>query len=124
MKFAVLNDTHAGIRNSSEIFLDNAEIFYRDVFFPYLEKEGINHIVHLGDYYDNRKFINFRALHRNRKMFLAELRERGITMDIIYETMMYSTRTPMNSMLSKSYWDITSPRFASFMSRQKWTTGV
>lgn len=83
MKFAILNDTHAGIRNSSEIFLDNAERFYSDVFFPYLEAEGIKHIVHLGDYYDNRKFINFRALHRNRKMFLAELRERGITMDII-----------------------------------------
>lgn len=83
MRFAILNDSHAGIRNSSEIFLDNAEKFYSDVFFPYLEKEGIKHIVHLGDYYDNRKFINFRALHRNRKMFLAELRDRGITMDVI-----------------------------------------
>ena len=83
MKFAILNDTHAGIRNSSEIFLDNAEKFYSTVFFPYLEEHGIKHIVHLGDYYDNRKFINFRALHRNRKMFLSELRDRQITMDII-----------------------------------------
>ena len=83
MKFAILNDTHCGIRNSSEIFLDNAEKFYSTVFFPYLEENNINHIVHLGDYYDNRKFINFRALHRNRKMFLSELRDRQITMDII-----------------------------------------
>ena len=82
-KIAILNDTHAGIRNSSEIFIDNAEQFYDKIFFPYVLDNGISHILHLGDYYDNRKFINFKALHRNRKMFLAKLREHGITMDII-----------------------------------------
>ena len=83
MKLAILNDTHCGIRNSSDIFLDNAEKFYGDVFFPYLLEHDIRHIVHLGDYYDNRKFINFRALNRNRSAFLKPLREHGITMDII-----------------------------------------
>jgi len=83
MKIAILNDTHAGIRNSSDIFLDNAETFYSDVFFPYLLENDIRHIIHLGDYYDNRKFINFRALNRNRHHFLKPLREYGITMDII-----------------------------------------
>lgn len=83
MKIAFLNDTHCGIRNSSDIFLNNAEKFYSEVFFPYLLENDIKHIVHLGDYYDNRKFINFRALNRNRKMFLNSLREYGITMDII-----------------------------------------
>lgn len=83
MKIAFLNDTHCGVRNSSDIFLDNAEKFYDEVFFPYLLENDIKHIVHLGDYYDNRKFINFRALNRNRKMFLAKLREHSITMDII-----------------------------------------
>jgi len=83
MKFAILNDTHCGIRNSSDIFLDNAEKFYTAVFFPYLLENGISHIVHLGDIFDNRKFINFRALQRHRKMFLNKLREYKITMDII-----------------------------------------
>lgn len=83
MKIAFLNDTHCGIRNSSDIFLDNAEKFYSDVFFPYLLENNIRHIVHLGDYYDNRKFINFRALNRNRNHFLKQLRDHGITMDII-----------------------------------------
>ena len=83
MKVAILNDTHCGTRNSSDIFLDNAEKFYSDVFFPYLLEHGIQHIVHLGDYYDNRKFINFRALNRNRQHFLKPLRDHGITMDII-----------------------------------------
>ncbi len=83
MKVAIINDTHCGIRNSSDIFIDNAEKFYNDIFFPYLLEHGIQHILHLGDYYDNRKFINFRALNRNRQHFLKPLRDHGITMDII-----------------------------------------
>lgn len=83
MKIALLNDTHAGIRNSSEVMMDYQEKFYRDVFFPYLEEHGIKKILHLGDYYDNRKFINFKALEHNRKIFLEKLREFKIHMDII-----------------------------------------
>ena len=83
MKVAIINDTHTGIRNSSEIFLDNAETFYKETFFPYLKENGIKRIIHMGDYYDNRKFINFRALNRNRKCFLNILRKEGIHMDII-----------------------------------------
>lgn len=83
MKIAVLNDTHCGIRNSSEIFLKNAADFYDNVFFPECEKRGIKQILHLGDYYDHRKFINFKALNHNRKHFLNELRSREMHMDII-----------------------------------------
>lgn len=83
MKIAILNDTHCGIRNSSEIFNKNAEQFYEEVFFPYLIENDIKQIVHLGDYYDHRKFINFKALSSNRKHFLHKLREYGMSMDII-----------------------------------------
>lgn len=83
MLLAILNDTHCGIRNSSEIFLDNAEKFYKEIFFPYCKENNIKQIVHLGDYYDHRKFVNFKALHRNRKHFLEPLRENGMSMDII-----------------------------------------
>lgn len=83
MKIAILNDTHCGIRNSSEIFLNNAQDFYENVFFPECDKQNIRHIVHLGDFYDHRKFVNFKALSHNRKVFLHELRARGMTMDII-----------------------------------------
>lgn len=83
MKIALLNDTHCGIRNSSEIFMDNATDFYSKIFFPYLLENDIKHIVHLGDYYENRKYINFKSLNHNRKVFLSKLREYKITMDII-----------------------------------------
>lgn len=83
MKIAIINDTHCGIRNSSEVFLDNAEKFYKEVFFPYCVENNIKQILHLGDYYDNRKFINFKALNRNRKHFLEPMRSNGMSMDII-----------------------------------------
>src|SRR6056300_630057 len=83
MKVAVLNDTHCGIRNSSEVFLENAGKFYSEVFFPYCEQHEIKQIVHLGDYYDHRKFVNFKALNHNRKYFLDPLRKNGMQMDII-----------------------------------------
>jgi len=83
MKIAVLNDTHCGVRNSSDIFLEYQEKFYRDVFFPYLKEHGITQIIHLGDYYDHRKYVNFKAQNQNRKVFLEPMREMGITMDII-----------------------------------------
>ena len=83
MRIAVLNDTHCGIRNSSEIFLKNAEDFYSKVFFPSCQEHGIEQSVHLGDSYDHRKFVNFKALNHNRKMFLDPMRKLGMKMDII-----------------------------------------
>ena len=83
MKVAVLNHTHCGIRNSSDIFLNNAADFYSKVFFPYCKDNDIKQIVHLGDYYDNRKFMNFKAQNHSRKSFLDPMRELGMRMDII-----------------------------------------
>ena len=83
MKLAVLNDTHCGVRNSSDIFLKYQEKFFTEIFFPYMEEHNITQILHLGDFYDHRKFVNFKALNDNRKYFLEPMRDRGITMDII-----------------------------------------
>ena len=83
MRIAILNDTHCGARASSDIFLKYQERFYGEIFFPYLREHNIKNILHLGDYYEHRKFVNFKALNHNRKHFLEPLRENGITMDII-----------------------------------------
>ena len=97
MKIAILNDTHCGIRNSSDIFLDNAAKFYNETFFPYLKEHDIKQIVHLGDYYDNRKAINIKCLHHNRKHFLEPLRDLNVRMDIIpgnHDTYFKDTNNP------------------------------
>ena len=83
MKIAIINDTHCGMRNSSDIFIEYQDTFYTKVFFPYLKENGIKQIIHLGDYFDHRKYINMKAQNANRKMFLDVLKEEGIHMDII-----------------------------------------
>lgn len=83
MRIAILNDTHCGARNSSDVFMQYQEKFYKDVFFPYLEEHNITKILHLGDYYEHRKFVNFKALEHNRKTFLDVLRDRNLEMIII-----------------------------------------
>ena len=83
MKIAILNDTHCGIRNSSDVFLKYQETFYSDVFFPYCVEHNIKQVLHLGDYYDHRKFVNFKALNHNREIFLDPLKKNGMMMDII-----------------------------------------
>ena len=83
MKIAIINDTHAGVKNGSDIFLDYSERFYENIFFPYLKENNITKILHLGDYFDHRKYINFKVLKRNYKHFIEHLEENNITMDII-----------------------------------------
>lgn len=83
MKIAILNDTHCDVRNSSDVFLENQTRFYTDTFFPYCIKNEIKQVLHLGDYYDNRKQISLKALNHNRKIFLNPLVENGMRMDII-----------------------------------------
>lgn len=82
-KIAILNDTHIGVRNGSDIFMDYMDKFFEEVFFPYCEKNGIKRILHLGDYFDHRKFINIKVLNRNYKSFISQLEKYDMNMDII-----------------------------------------
>ena len=82
-KIVVLNDTHFGIRNSSDIFIEYHRRFFEETLFPYLKRNNIKQILHLGDLYDHRKYINFKVQHASRKMFLEKIHEMGISMDII-----------------------------------------
>jgi len=82
-KIAIINDSHAGVKNGSDIFLDYSGRFYENVFFPYLLKNDIKRIIHLGDYFEHRKFVNFKVLQRNYEQFIAKLEEYDIHMDII-----------------------------------------
>ena len=83
MKIALLNDTHCGVRNNNQMFAEYQGRFYSEIFFPYLDKHDIKHIIHLGDYFDRRRDVNFFSLHKNYEHFVQPMREKGITMDLI-----------------------------------------
>ena len=71
MKIAIITDQHFGARNDSTHFLDFYEKFYRDTFFPNLDKNGITTVLILGDTFDRRKYINFYSLKRTKEMFFS-----------------------------------------------------
>ena len=83
MKIALITDTHWGVRNDNASFHDNSKKFLDDVFFPRLAADGINHVIHLGDIVDRRKYINFLTAKRLREDFLDLLENSKITLDII-----------------------------------------
>ena len=57
--------------------------FYDDFFFPSLQAQGINTIVHLGDVFDRRKFINYNTLKSCKEYFFGQAQRLGMTMHMI-----------------------------------------
>ena len=97
MKLAILTDTHLGIRNNSPAFMNNADEFYNKIFFPTCVNEGVEQILHLGDYYDVRRGTSTLALDHNKKSFIDRLNKVGIPFDIItgnHDCFFKNTNTP------------------------------
>jgi len=78
MKVAIITDQHFGARNDSVAFLDFYEKFYDNTFFPALDASGVDTLLVLGDTFDRRKYMNFYALDRAKKMWFDKLQERDI----------------------------------------------
>jgi DNA repair exonuclease SbcCD nuclease subunit len=63
--------------------MDNSKKFLDTIFFPYLEKNGINTVLHLGDLVDRRKYINIHTARRLREDFLEPLTAKALDVYII-----------------------------------------
>ena len=81
-KIALICDTHWGARGDSQIFAEFFNKFYYEFFFPYLKKNNINRIFHLGDIVDRRKYINYMTA-RNLRNFFEKCSEEQIQVDAI-----------------------------------------
>jgi len=77
-KIALITDTHYGIRNDNQVFLDKNKKFFDNFFFKEIDAQGIKHVIHLGDLVDRRKFINFNTARHLRKDFIEPLIKRNI----------------------------------------------
>lgn len=83
MKIAILNDSHFGARSDNQLFLDYFADFFENQFFPYLRENDIKVVLHLGDFMDRRKFVNFSTLNTVRNRILEPLREMDVDMHIV-----------------------------------------
>lgn len=98
MKIALITDTHFGARGDSLVFHNYFMKFYDKVFFPYLEKNNISNIIHLGDVTDRRKFINYNTLDGLRTSFIDRLKKYNTHFIVGNHDVYYKNTNRINSM--------------------------
>jgi hypothetical protein len=102
---AILTDTHFCARKASRHLHDYFELFYKNVFFPTLEKEGITTVIHMGDAFDNRKSIDFWGLDWTRRVVLDPLSKYEVHMIVGNHDIFLRNSTEINApeLLLKDY---------------------
>jgi len=83
MRIALITDTHFGARSDSIPFDNFFKSFYDNCFFPKLEEQGIKTVIHLGDIFDRRKYINFNTLKSCKEYFFDKAKELEIDIHLI-----------------------------------------
>lgn len=110
-KICILGDTHFGVRSDSKSFHEYYQMFYNDIFFPYLLEHNITEIYQLGDLFDRRKYINFLTLSESRSYFFDKIKQYNMHLHIlvgnhdIFWKESLSVNSP--SLLLKDYENIT-----------------
>jgi UDP-2,3-diacylglucosamine pyrophosphatase LpxH len=105
MKVALLTDTHYCFKKSSRFFHDYFELFYKNIFFPTLEKEGITTVIHLGDAFDNRKGVDYWGLDWTKRVVLEPLSKYEVHMIVGNHDIFLRNSTQINAqeLLLKEY---------------------
>lgn len=83
MKIAIITDTHVGARSSSSVFRGYFDWWYETVFFPTCKAQGVEQIIHGGDFFDNRNAITLPDINFVQKNLAGKIREYGIPFDVI-----------------------------------------
>lgn len=78
MKVGIIADTHFGVRGDDPNIRANQVRFMREVLLPTLKERGIGQVVHLGDLFDRRKYVNYVTARACWDSLIHPLREAGI----------------------------------------------
>jgi DNA repair exonuclease SbcCD nuclease subunit len=105
MKVAIITDTHYGARKGSKLFHDYFELFYKNVFFPTLEEQGITTVIHMGDAFDSRKSIDYQSLEWAKRVVFEPLTNYDVHMIVGNHDSYYKNTNNTNSpqLLLKDY---------------------
>jgi DNA repair exonuclease SbcCD nuclease subunit len=105
MKVAIITDTHYGARKGSKLFHDYFELFYKNVFFPTLEEQGITTVIHMGDAFDSRKSIDYQSLEWSKRVVFEPLKNYNVHMVVGNHDSYYKNTNNTNSpqLLLKDY---------------------
>jgi DNA repair exonuclease SbcCD nuclease subunit len=79
VKVCIITDTHFGFKKGNKTFHEYFNKFYQNIFHPYLIKNNIDTVIHLGDTFDNRKGIDYWSLKWAKDNFYDTLETLGIT---------------------------------------------
>ena len=97
MKVAIITDTHYGARKGSKHLHDYFELFYKDIFFPNLEKYGVETVIHMGDAFDSRKSIDYQSLEWSKRVVFDPLSNYNVHMIIGNHDCYYKNTNNVNS---------------------------
>lgn len=110
-KVCLLTDTHYGARSDSVPFDNFFRRFYMEKFWSVIDERKITTIVHLGDCFDRRKYINYNTLKTCREYFFDQAKKRNIDLRLIVgnHDVFYKNTNDVNSadLLLNEYTNIT-----------------
>ncbi len=97
MKVAILSDTHYGCRKGSKHLHDYFELFYKNIFFPALEENNVEAVIHMGDAFDSRKSIDYQSLEWAKRVVFDPLKKYEVHMIIGNHDTYYKNTNNVNS---------------------------
>ena len=77
MKIAIIGDLHIGVKSSNEVMMRHQARFF-NFFLNELKNRNVGTIIQLGDIWDNRRQVNFRALQFAQETFFEPINDAGI----------------------------------------------
>jgi DNA repair exonuclease SbcCD nuclease subunit len=97
MKVAIITDSHYGAKKGSKHLHDYFELFYKNVFFPALEENNVETVIHMGDAFDSRKSIDYQSLEWAKRVVFDPLKKYEVHMIIGNHDTYYKNTNSVNS---------------------------